>query len=56
MAQTHLDSVRIKLDELQQLEANLAALVNKSRSNCDCHAARDCKLIENLSLMESTES
>jgi len=53
MAQTHLDSVRSKLLELQRLEANLAALVGKSRSSCNCHAARDCKFIEDLSLVQS---
>ncbi len=53
MAQAHLDSVRTKLEELQQLEANLAALVHKARSNCDYHSARDCKLIKDLSLVHS---
>lgn len=51
MAQLHLDSVRDKLEELQRLEANLAALVKKSRSDCDCYVARDCKFIEDLSLI-----
>jgi DNA-binding transcriptional MerR regulator len=48
MAQEHLDVVRVKMEEVRQLEASLAALVDSCTEACSGGATRDCVIIEDL--------
>lgn len=48
MAQEHLDSVRVKLDEMRQLEASLAAFVDGCDTACSGGATRDCVIVVDL--------
>ncbi len=49
MAQTHLNTVREKLREMQQLEASLAAYVASCDEACCTGPTKDCAIIEDLS-------
>lgn len=49
VAQSHLDTVRAKLEEMRQLEASLMAFVESCDEVCCQGSTRDCSIIEDLS-------
>lgn len=49
MAQGHLDAVRVKLDNLRQLETSLLEFVESCTKACTGGATRDCVIIGDLS-------
>ncbi|WP_205609940.1 MerR family transcriptional regulator [Noviherbaspirillum galbum] len=49
LAQTHLDTVRARLEEMRQLEASLMAFVASCDEACCQGVTRDCNIIEDLS-------
>lgn len=53
MAQTHLDAVRTKMKELQQLEASLLAFVDRCAAACSDGVTKDCAIIVALSSVDS---
>lgn len=53
LAQEQLHAVRVKLDELRQLEASLSTFVEACGAACIGGATRDCVIIEDLSQGES---
>lgn len=53
LAQTRLDTVRAKLEEMRQLEASLASFVESCDEACCQGATRDCAIIEDLAAVES---
>lgn len=52
MAQTHLDAVREKLEEMRQLEASLQSIVASCDDACCKGSTRNCAIIEDLSVSE----
>lgn len=52
LAQTHLDAVRAKLEQIRQLEANLLAFVESCDEACCKGTTRECAIIEDLSAVE----
>ncbi|WP_334189781.1 MerR family transcriptional regulator [Noviherbaspirillum sp.] len=54
MAQVQLDAVRMKLENMRQLETSLAAFVESCAEVCSGGATRDCVIIEDLSEPGST--
>jgi DNA-binding transcriptional MerR regulator len=54
MAQTHLDAVRTKLEEMRQLETSLLAYVDSCDAVCSGGVARDCTIMVDLSSGEPT--
>lgn len=50
MASVHLSALRIKLAELQALEASLAGFVDSCNTACAGGAAVDCTILEDLAL------
>lgn len=52
MAQTHLDAVRKKLDEMRQLEASLVTYIASCDEACCTGPTRSCAIIEDLSAIE----
>jgi DNA-binding transcriptional MerR regulator len=52
MAQSHLDAVREKLEEMRQLEASLVAFVASCDEVCCKGPTRSCAIIEDLSAIE----
>jgi DNA-binding transcriptional MerR regulator len=48
-AQAHLQQVRVRIEELRQLEASLQAFVHSCDDVCLGGPARDCTIIEDLS-------
>jgi DNA-binding transcriptional MerR regulator len=53
MAQTHLDAVRAKLEQMRQLEASLQSFVGSCDDTCSKGPTRNCAIIEDLSASES---
>ena len=57
MAQLHLDAVRVKMEQMRQLEASLAAFVNNcTEASCGDGVTRNCTIIEDWSAVDSTLS
>lgn len=56
MAQEQLAAVRVKLEELRALEASLMAFVDGCDAVCSGGVARDCVIIEDLSMPEVPEA
>lgn len=54
MAQNHLDAVRVKLEEMRQLEANLVEFVASCDETCCTGPTRNCAIIVDLSAIEPT--
>lgn len=52
MAQRHLDSVRAKLEKIQQLEASLLSFVESCDEACCQGVTRNCTMIEDLSAVD----
>lgn len=52
LAQTHLDAVRAKLEEMRQLEASLLAFVESCDEACCKGTTSECAIIEDLSAVE----
>lgn len=52
LAQTHLDAVRVKLEEMRQLEASLVAFVESCDEACCKGTTSECAIIEDLSAAE----
>ena len=48
LAQEHLDAVRVKLAEMRQLEASLAAFISSCDSACVGGATSGCVIIDDL--------
>lgn len=53
MAQEHLNTVRMKQEELRQLEVTLVTFVESCTEACSTGTTRNCVIIEDLSAMES---
>lgn len=53
MAQTHLNTVREKLNEMRQLETSLAAYVASCDEACCTGPTKDCAIIEDLSTLST---
>lgn len=57
MAQVQLDALRVKLKQMQQLEASLVAFVNNcSEATCGDGTTRNCTIIEDWSAVDSDVS
>ncbi len=56
MAQIHLDAVRLKLDELRQLEQGLLGFVNSCDAACSTGLTRNCAIIEDLSAVPPADA
>ena len=54
LVQTNLDQIRIKMEEMRQLENSLAAFVESCTTVCASGQMRDCAIIEDLSLVNAT--
>ncbi len=52
MAQRHLDAVRVKLDEMRELEASLEAFVSSCDAACSGGLTRNCAIIVDLSALD----
>jgi DNA-binding transcriptional MerR regulator len=48
LAQGHLDDVRVKLEELRQLETSLANFVDSCNQTCKDGTTRDCAIVADL--------
>lgn len=54
MAQVQLDALRVKMEQMQQLEASLAAFANNcSVASCGDGTTRNCTIIEDWSAVDS---
>ncbi|CAN7603086.1 helix-turn-helix domain-containing protein [Variovorax paradoxus] len=53
LAQAHLDTVRVKLKELQNLERSLAKFVRSCSDECVGGPAPKCTILKDLSLRDS---
>lgn len=56
LAQAHLDAVRVKLENLRQLETSLAQFVDSCSVACSGGATRDCVIIGDLSASGSNRA
>lgn len=56
MAQVHLDAVRVKRNELRQLEASLKAFVDSCNEACSGGLTGDCTIIKDLSSVDAKSS
>lgn len=56
LAQTHLDAVRAKLEEMRQLEASLAGFVASCDAACCKGPTRDCTIIEDLAAADAARN
>jgi DNA-binding transcriptional MerR regulator len=52
IAQTHLDAVRMKLEEMRQLEASLVGFMDSCDEACCTGTISECAMIEDLSAAE----
>lgn len=55
LAQRRLDEVRIRLDEMRELEASLAAFTLSCDQACSGGQTRDCVIIEDFSVADSEQ-
>ncbi|MES2932681.1 MAG: helix-turn-helix domain-containing protein [Pseudomonadota bacterium] len=55
VAQMHLDQVRAKINEMQQLERSLAMFVDSCNTACCDGLTRDCTIMEDLSAMSELQ-
>lgn len=55
LAHDHLQQVRNRIEDLQQLDARLQAFVRSCEDECIGGPARDCTIIENLSAPSETQ-
>ena len=53
MAQEHLDTVRMKIKEMQQLEASLMGFVSSCDETCSAGITRNCAIITDWSAREA---
>lgn len=51
LVQANLDQVRLKLEEMRQLESSLVAFVDSCMTACASGTMKDCAIIEDLSLL-----
>ena len=56
LANTQLESVRSKIEQMRQLEAKLIAFVASCDTNCCAGTTRNCNIIEDLSTLRSGET
>jgi DNA-binding transcriptional MerR regulator len=54
MAQAHLTAVRLKIREMQQLEASLAGFVDSCNTSCSAGVTRNCSIVEDWSAPDLT--
>jgi DNA-binding transcriptional MerR regulator len=56
LAQTQLELVRAKIEQMRQLEAKLTAFVASCDADCCAGRTRDCNIIEDLSAVRSGDT